>query len=656
MVWSIYRGVRLMSRYRYIGVCMSKIEEMFYTDLYRGIAARALEYGCKLLIYNSFSDLYNDDKFSEGEKNIFTRIRYDMLDGLIILGETIKNDEVLNDIVSNARKNNIYVVSIDKHIEGCYNVEYNYRSSFEAIVRHVVEKHNCKTINVVAGFKGNHFSDERVACCKRIMEEHGLELIPERILYGNFWSEPTARAFDEFMKSKYTMPDAFICCNDAMAITVCSKLTEYGFSVPRDVIVTGFDGIYEEQFNIPRLTTACQNTGLAGEKAVDAIIAHLNGRETGNLAVIDHRLVWSHSCGCKPIDYREATGKITDLFHMTDSDNSYDSNMADFSTATTAAVTYGIKEVSETVLRFNNTYGYYYYALSLKEDFMNISDDYEDFIWDSPDNGSKRLILCESVFGKNYEPYYDTGLRHIEEAAESINIFFFWSVHFREETVGYGVMGLSTGNDGHAANDDTRHLLRYTRYLNSVLEIVNSQSVLKKVIAKLQSLYIRDHTGLYNRRGFYKEIGEIIGNELKNNTYPYLAIISADMDGLKYINDTYGHAEGDVAIKAFADALLSVSGEKSICSRFGGDEFIIACVCDTDPAEKGKSIVKDVSARLEEFNSSSGKPFKVIGSFGVYGEKIVHGMDIDSIIKKADDLMYKEKSRHKGSRKRASRT
>lgn len=634
---------------------MSKIHEMFYTDLFRAISERAIEYGYKVLVYNSFSDLYASDPYDEGEKAIFSRIRYDVLDGLIILGETIKNQEVLDSIVENARKHDVYTVSIDKHIDGCYNVEYNYRSSFEAIVRHVVEKHGCRTINVVAGFKGNSFSEERINCCRRVLEEHGLELVPERILYGDFWSEPTERAFDEFMKSKYTMPDAFICCNDTMAITICSKLTEYGFSVPRDVIVTGFDGIFEEQFNIPRLTTARQNLELAGENAVDAVISHNSGRVTGNLSMIDHKVIWSHSCGCKPIDYREATGKIMELFHMADSDNSYDTNMADFNSAAAAAE--GIDSVSEAVLQYSNTYGYYYYAMSLKEDFMNISDDYEDFIFSGKaDSSENRLILCERLFDERFEPYVDTDLRHFEEAADKINIFLLWSVHFQDKAVGTGVMGLSTGADGMYANDDTRHLLKYTRHLNSVLETVNSQSVLKKVIAKLQDLYIRDHTGLYNRRGFYTEIGRFVSHALlKKDTVSYLIIISADMDGLKTINDTYGHAEGDVAIRTYAEALRSIWDKNCICSRFGGDEFIVACISDDDPVKAGNDIINKITAFLDDFNNNSGKPYKVSGSIGVHSEIISSDMKLDDIIKAADQLMYKEKSTHKRSRYRSGK-
>ena len=241
---------------RYIGLCLSKLNEYIPNDFVHAVIKRAVEYGYTVLIYNAFSDFYFSTDYDIGESNIFETIKYEILDGLIVMSETIKDENILNNIISKAKEHGIYTVCVDKRIEGCYNIEFNYRSAFSAIVRHVVEKHDCRTINLVAGLKDNYFSEERIQCCRKVLEEHGIELDPRRIMYGDFWSEPTAKAFDEFMLSGLEMPEAFICCNDSMAIAICSKLKEYGYSIPDDVIVTGFDGILEEKYHIPRLTTA----------------------------------------------------------------------------------------------------------------------------------------------------------------------------------------------------------------------------------------------------------------------------------------------------------------------------------------------------------------------------------------------------------------
>ncbi len=644
------------SKYRFIGVCLSRIQENFENDFIHSLIKRAGEYGYKVIIYNSFSDFYYLERYDIGEKYVFDLIDYDLLDGLVILGETIKNEELLNSIVNKAHEKGIYTVSVDKHLEGCFNIGFNYRTAFEAIVRHVIEEHNCRNISIMAGFKDNAFSDERIDCCRDILKEYDLELSDDRIMYGDFWSDPTARAMEEFFASGLSLPDAFICCNDSMAITVCSKLAEHGYSVPDDVIVTGFDGIIEEKYNIPRLTTARQDVDRAGEIAVDAIAAFINGTPFDKESQLDHTVTLSHSCGCKAIDYREATGQIDPLFKLSTNDGIYDGFMSRFANA--AANTGTSNELADCILYYSSFFGYYYYSLCLKENFMRISDVYEDFIapkTQTEDSGN-RFILCERLFDKDYSPYYAAAPRHFEEAMDRINVFLHWSVHFQETSVGYGIMGLSTGCDDLTDNAITRHMMKYSHNVNHVLEIANSQSVMKQVIAKLQDLYIRDHvTGLYNRRGFYTEIGRYISVAHENKEKDtYMIIISIDMDGLKSINDNYGHSEGDIAIKAIADALVTVWGENEICSRFGGDEFTLASVCTENPEETGKELVNRICSHIEKFNETSGKPYKIKSSFGIYHEKITEDFIVDNLIKIADDLMYREKASHKERRYRSA--
>lgn len=649
-------------KHKYIGVCLTKMHEHLQNSFIVSIINQAKKYDFKLLIFNSCTDLYTQDIYDLGEQQIFDKIPYDLLDGLIIMGETIKNEDILNRIVANARQRKIYTVCVDKHIEGCFNIIFNYRSAFEAIVEHVVTKHNCRTINLVAGFRNNAFSDERIDCCRRVLQRHGLELDENRILYGDFWADPTSRAFDEFMLSGLKMPDAFICCNDSMAMTICSKLKDIGMSIPDDVIVTGFDGIYEERYHIPRLSTAKQDLELAGVKAINAIARHNtdnNGELRTETCVIDHMPVWSQSCGCLPMDLRSEFSQIRPLLDMASANDDFDFHMYNFNTHASEAN--GLADLAEKVFYYNSWYGYYYFAICLDHEFMNISDKYDKFISGSSSDDDcseekNKLILCENDNDHRYEYQYAEYPQHLSAAIDKFNVFIFLSVHFQDQGMGYAISALDPELLGPYTGDYYRYMPKYTRNLNQVLEMANSQSVLKKVIAKLQDLYVRDHTGLYNRQGFYSEISRYISEVKSTPEKPAsLIIISIDMDGLKFINDTYGHSEGDIAIKAIASALISVWGVNEICSRFGGDEFILASISD-EPEAKVSELTKKIQLYLDNFNISSGKPYTISASLGTYYEKISPELIVDSLIKAADDSMYKEKSTHKNSRENKYRS
>lgn len=639
----------------FVGICLSKIQESFQTDFVKAVAKRAYEYGFKVVIYNSFTDLYYKDGYSVGEAKIFDVIDFDMLSGLILLPETIKDKDTVEELVRKAHEKNVFVVTADYRIDGCFNIVFNYRSAFEAIVRHVIEKHGCRTINMVAGIKGNDFSEERVSCFKKVLLEYGIEPEEDRILYGDFWSEPTERAFDEFMKKGLPLGDAFLCANDTMAMTVCSKLAKCGYSVPDDVIVTGFDGIFAEQYHIPRLTTAKQDTELAGEKAVDAVAAHISGRDVGSLCFVDHKVTWTQSCGCKPIDYREATGNITPLFEMVTDEEFFDEYMS--SLCTDASKANDLNELSFCIKDHMNPFHWYYICVILENDFTCPADTCEMFESKENNNSdSRHLIFLQNDDEEYRKPYYsDKEPDRLQRAYDKYNVFVSWSIHFQEKNIGFVTSALSTGCDGLRSNAAFKHLAKFSRNLNHVLEIANGQAVQKKVIARLQDLYIRDYvTGLYNRRGFYTEINRFVTDAQQNkDVNKYLIVISVDMDGLKQINDTYGHAEGDIAIKTIANALLSCWGKNEICSRFGGDEFMIASICSEAPELKSEELVTKIQTYLDSANSKTEKPYVVNCSFGAFSQKITEDFSVDDLIKTADDLMYKEKAKHKHGKYRS---
>lgn len=127
-------------------------------------------------------------------------------------------------------------------------------------------------------------------------------------------------------------------------------------------------------------------------------------------------------------------------------------------------------------------------------------------------------------------------------------------------------------------------------------------------------------------------------------------IVSADMNDMKYINDNFGHAEGDEALCMIARALSGASesvGGGVICSRFGGDEFVAAKICQGDAAEQAEKYRCGFAERLSEINAASGKEYQVQVGFGVYSASISGVESIDGLIELADRLMYSDKAKHK---------
>ncbi len=124
---------------------------------------------------------------------------------------------------------------------------------------------------------------------------------------------------------------------------------------------------------------------------------------------------------------------------------------------------------------------------------------------------------------------------------------------------------------------------------------------------------VDDLTGLSNRRGFHVLATQIILMAKRMNLQA--GFIFADMDKLKEINDTFGHAEGDKALVDLANILRSTFRSSDILARLGGDEFIVLSIESKDNLAEG--MLARVRNRLEEFNQSGNRKYEISTSFGV---------------------------------------
>ena len=155
-------------------------------------------------------------------------------------------------------------------------------------------------------------------------------------------------------------------------------------------------------------------------------------------------------------------------------------------------------------------------------------------------------------------------------------------------------------------------------------------------------------TGIYNRRGFYDEIAEMIKNKL--NYGMTLTVFSIDLDGLKVINDNYGHLEGDYAIKTIALAIKNFAARNGICARFGGDEFECAIVTDS-PLNMSADTVRGRLYGYLDKHADKSKPYEISASVGSACSIITTSIDVDELMKEADAKMYADKEERRKTRR-----
>ena len=156
---------------------------------------------------------------------------------------------------------------------------------------------------------------------------------------------------------------------------------------------------------------------------------------------------------------------------------------------------------------------------------------------------------------------------------------------------------------------------------------------------KIDEMYRTDTlTGLLNRRGFSLEYQRLLDSDPDTA----LTVVLVDLDRLKYINDNFGHEDGDIAIKATADALREACPSDALCVRFGGDEMIAVCKGSLDIVE----LKKKFHGFFTKYNANSDKSYTISASIGAYCYEHAGGLGLNELIECPDRLMYLEK--HKG--------
>lgn len=171
---------------------------------------------------------------------------------------------------------------------------------------------------------------------------------------------------------------------------------------------------------------------------------------------------------------------------------------------------------------------------------------------------------------------------------------------------------------------------------------------LEKANERLRNLSLTDGlTGLNNRRGFMILATGLLKFARRANYS--LCLIYIDLDSLKYINDTYGHAGGDTAITHFADILTDTFRDSDVIGRMGGDEFVVLII-DATQAD-----LDSMKARLQDnvdaHNLKVEKEYALAFSMGVIRVEAVSTISMEDLLSQADEAMYAHKAQRRRSAK-----
>ncbi len=630
-----------------IAICSADNCAEYNTKFLTALHKESKKFPFKTLFFACFSSLYKKEKHDIGESKIFQLINHDLLDGIIMLAETIKNDEIRHKITDQAIARKIPVIAIEHPIEGCYNFTYEYRHTISHLIEHLIEDHHYTRINFVAGLKGNSFSDDRLQIYREVLTKHNIPIEEERIGYGEFWGAPTKAVLDNFMKSDLPFPQAIVCANDIMAITTIHYLMDAGYRIPEDVAVTGFDGIEEALDHIPPITTIQYDYDKTAHHAFSMLEDIFQGGTPPKSSYIHSKILYGTTCGCHKSS-RNYTNLTRHLYERLDLQHQF--NEIQIGMAADLTDNNNYQGIFTNLMHYGDTFGSPKYWLCIVNDFLDEAEELADILSDSNiqkrNSYSSRMDLMLSCFYGRWQEMtsFDTSclLPDLEKHLSGNDCLMFLPLHVLEHTIGY----VALVYDPDTVN--MSFLYQLLMNISNALETTKIRQRQQNIITSLANKYIHDPmTGLHNRRGFYQKAQPLFEDCIC--TQQPILVASVDLNGLKHINDTFGHADGDIAISTVGKALSRISAENYTCARFGGDEFVAAC--KISHPEDASHISTQIREDLDQFNLHSGKPYEVSASIGIVSVVPTHDTTLDELIKYADEKMYEEKAQHHLRRK-----
>ena len=615
-----------------------------------GILDSALPEGTNVYIFTCDGWYYASRfKYENGEYNIYNLPDFTKYDGVITNLETIHDVKIREALIDRIRKAGVPCVSMVVRIDGMINIWMENESGIHAIVEHLVEEHHVRKIFYLSGPVESQDAGERLDAYKKASEQFRLEWDDRMVAYGDYTYKSGIQAVKEMLQKDMPLPDAVMAANDDMAVGAVLALKEAGYKVPEDILVTGYDNSSIAQLNHPRLTTVRRGEYAAAEIAYKTLMEAIRGEKPQTEHIVYGRPLFSQSCGCdKKQSYTHAELQEMYVRKSVEVDDNLEllkCCAAEFTGLET------FDDFKECVQQYIRLLAPDYFYLCMCGSIENYFDELERMA-EGKERERDETVYTEDIWVplayengvfSSYDGFPKNEL--LPPSCKSGNQGDFYLVmplHHQEYCFGYCVVG------NYRPALEGRFFRHFILSLDNALETVRRQDTMNAMLGRLSKMWLYDElTGVNNRAGYNKFAPRIL-EEAQKKQLP-IAVIFADMDGLKKVNDLYGHEEGDAYIKAMANILEHNRRHGELLARYGGDEFVIVL---NGYSEDGiREYIDKIRNAIGQYNARYTRAYKLDASIGYFLEMDAEKACLELLVELADKNMYQIKREKKAAQR-----
>ena len=254
---------------RYIALILPDITNPFFADLAKSVEQSLRRKGYSLVLANT--DFSEDNEAAQIRELMVKR-----LEGILLVPSGIRAREE-HDL---PRRYQIPMVLVDRKLEGISDIPGVYSNNEYASViscEHLIRK-GARDIVFISGPLNVSTSIERFEGYKAVLAQHSIPFRPEMCRHGSYTVESGYNAVLELERSGISY-SAILAANDLMALGALKAVREFGYRVPEDVQIIGFDNIEFSQYCEPSLSTMQQPTFDMGAKAVELLTGIIEKRD-----------------------------------------------------------------------------------------------------------------------------------------------------------------------------------------------------------------------------------------------------------------------------------------------------------------------------------------------------------------------------------------
>ncbi|MCR5209745.1 MAG: EAL domain-containing protein [Lachnospiraceae bacterium] len=522
--------------------------EEYCQDLFiRGFSESMLSYGMDVCVFAMYQKYQSTPATEIGDSQIFSLINYKDFDCICIMGDSIQTPGKFDQLTDDIRQNFTGpVLVVEKETPGFINVLQDNYNPPKKIINHLIEKHGYKDIAFLTGKSWHPHSKLRLKAFMDAMADHGLEVGPDRVFYGDFWYTSGEKTAERLLRED-KLPEAIACANDCMALGFAKTIIENGLRIPEDIAIVGYD-CSDEGMHAPIPITSCPiPIRELGMYCADKLYNTLHGIETKDF-IANPDLFIGESCGCegdscKPTFITRDTwstvisgGSLYSVFNRMTDDMIDQTNFRGL-LSTIYSYVYQLENFDFFHLILND--GWLSERVGYSSRFLNAVTVRQNDGFISTENYCDRADYLDSM-----------GFR--TDPSKPASLSYFLPVYHNNKTLGFTVLGFTD-----RVMSLTQTARMWVHGVSNGLEIFRKTNELQNTKRIMNAGFLSDPlTGLPNYNAFLSEKSGLLERIITGGGD--FSACAFDIKNLTKVNSEFGRNAGDSLIVGVAAMLESI--------------------------------------------------------------------------------------------------